>query len=129
MAKTPIDKLDTAIMKILNDYGDEITKDLHEVAVKVGNEGAKALRAESRNVFKSHGKSKAYYKGWKATDESTRLTTDVVIHNKDLPGLPHLLEFGHAKKNGGRVAGRIHISKIEREVTDKFEKGIRARIT
>ena len=57
------------------------------------------------------------------------MTTDVVIHNKDLPGLPHLLEFGHAKKNGGRVAGRIHISKIEREVADKFEKGIRARIT
>lgn len=129
MALTPIDKLDKAINKILEEYGDEVDKDLHEVAVKVGKEGEKALRAESRNTFKSHSRTKAYYKGWKSSDESTRMVTSVVLYNKDLPGLPHLLEYGHAKQGGGRVPGKVHISKVEKELTEKFEKGIKAKIT
>lgn len=129
MAKTPIDKLDKAIMEILEEYGDEVEKDLHEVAVKVGKEGAKALRSESRNTFKTHRETKPYYRGWKAQDESTRLTTNVVLYNKDVPGLPHLLEFGHAKRGGGRTPGKVHISKVEKELIDKFEKGVKAKIT
>lgn len=118
MAKrTPLDKLEDSISKILEEYGEQITENLDEVTIKVGKAGVTALRNESKETFGGTGK---YAKGWKSETQTTRLGTSVVIYNTT-PGLPHLLEHGHAKRNGGRVAGREHIAPVEGKIIKEYE--------
>lgn len=117
MAKTAITKLDESIEKILAEYGDDLTENLEEITAKVGKAGVTALRNESKEKFKGTGK---YAKGWKSQVFKTRLETSVVLYNQT-PGLPHLLEHGHAKRKGGRVEGKPHIAPVESKLIKEYE--------
>ena len=54
----------------------------------------------------------------------------MTVHSKDRYQIAHLLEHGHAKRGGGRVAGREHIAPAEergnRELVQKIERGLRS---
>lgn len=117
MAKTSIDKLGASIEKILAEYGDEIQENIDEITVKVGKAGVTALRNESKEKFGGTGK---YAKGWKSEVVKTRLGTSVILYNQT-PGLPHLLEHGHAKRKGGRVEGKPHIAPVESKLIKRYE--------
>lgn len=120
--KVPVDRLGAEIARILRDYGDEVSANMDEAVQKVTRAGAKALRAESKRTFpKGTGR---YAKGWKSRIETGKRTKQGVIYNADLPGLPHLLEFGHANRNGGRTPGRVHIKTIEDQVTAQFTREV-----
>lgn len=124
MVKTSIDKLEDAIQSILEEYAGELQKNVDEAAVRVGKAGAAALKASSRQTFGGTGK---YAKGWKSTVDAARTGTKVILHNTS-PGLPHLLERGHAKRGGGRVKGEEHIAPVEKEIAEKFEKAVKEAV-
>lgn len=124
--KTPIDKLDDQIKKILADYSEDITKHTNEAAEKIGKAGAKAVGANARSLFGGSGK---YASGWKADIQRKRTGTVVTIYNATAPGLAHLLENGHAKVSGGRVAGKAHIAPVEEMVNKDFEEAVINAIT
>ena len=42
--------------------------------------------------------------------------------------LTHLLEFGHAKRNGGRVPAEEHIKAVEEKAQKEFEEAIKREI-
>lgn len=116
------DQLGPTIQKILDDYGDEIERNVDEITLKIGRKGATALKNESLDTFpKGTGK---YAKGWTASQVKAPHYTSVVIHNKT-PGLPHLLEHGHVLKRGGRqvgfVEGREHIARVEETLSTEYE--------
>ena len=46
-----------------------------------------------------------------------------------VPGLPHLLENGHAKRGGGRVPGKTHIAPVEQELIKQFEEQIEKAVS
>lgn len=117
---TSIDKLESAIQGILDEYVDTLTRDVDNVAEKVGKEGVKALKSKSKESFKGTGK---YAKSWKSTTEKGRVGTKVILHNT-MPGLPHLLENGHAKRGGGRVPGKAHIAPVQQRIESMFEKSL-----
>ena len=123
--KTPIDKLQESIEEILEKYGEEVTLATKEAIQEVTKAGAKAVKANAKGSFGGTGK---YASGWKSRYEDGRLEGKGIIYNAALPGLPHLLEFGHAKRGGGRVSGVVHIEPVEREIMDRFEKLLRTKL-
>lgn len=124
MAKTcTIDNMDAAIMDILNEYEEFTTQTVREAAQKIAKEGVKALKSSS-GAFGGSGK---YARGWTTTSEGGRFDTTVTIHNRT-PGLPHLLENGHAKRGGGRVAGRVHIAPVESKLIGDYENYLKVNL-
>lgn len=127
--KIPIDRLSAEINKILTEYGEEVQENVEEAAQKVTKAGAKAVKGNAQSTFKiSKNKKKNYAKGWTSTFETGRLSSQGIIYNKDLPGLPHLLEHGHAKRNGGRTDGRPHIAPVEQKLIEDFVKAVKEAI-
>lgn len=116
MAKVTPDRLGAEVEKILSKYEGEVDENLDRIKRQVANKGKTALRNESKAKF---GGSGEYAKGWQVTMVKHQHYTSAVIHNK-IAGLPHLLEHGHAKRGGGRVAGRVHIAPVEENLQQAF---------
>ena len=127
MAKriTP-EQLATEINAILKEYNESVTEGTKEAVRKVVKWGVNEVRAGARSNFESH--SGKYASGWTSTIESGRMNTSAVIHNRKTPGLPHLLENGHANRNGGRTPGRVHIAPVNDEVQRLLVETIEASI-
>ena len=119
-----IDDLGSEISKALEDYSDLVNEEVKKVAREVAKEAVEELKSTSP-VGK--GSKKGHYKnGWRAKVVSeTANTINVTVHNAKKPGLAHLLEYGHAKSKGGRVAARPHIAKVEQKAIENFEKRIK----
>ena len=126
--KVPLDRLADSIVEILEEYGDEVGKDVDMAVRKVSQAGARAIRSEASTKFNGE----KYAKGWTAKIEEKRLGTVGTIYNASQPGLAHLLEKGHANRGGGRtyppVSGRVHIKPIEDKITKQFEDAVRVKI-
>jgi len=126
MAKrTPIDRLTLEVGKILEEYGDNVQENINEIVSQMSKQGAKAVKSEARGTFGGSGK---YASGWTSQVETGRVSAQGTIYNKDVPGLPHLLEHGHANRNGGRTAGRIHIAKVEEQLVKDFESKVISKL-
>lgn len=128
MAKVPADKLHDEIMKILGEYVDDVDRKSDACVRKVAQKGRLALRKASP---KQEGE---YAKGWSYRVTRKRLDTTAVIYNGAKPGLPHLLEYGHATRNGtGRTypptPAHPHIAPIEEQIDKEFNRSIVAELS
>ena len=123
--KVTLQQLPDVLEEILKEYEGHILTNIPEITERVGKEGVKALKSEARSKFNG----KKYANGWRSVSERTRMGAEVTIYNSRLPGLPHLLEHGHAKRGGGRVEGRAHIKPVEKELIKKYEKDVVNEIT
>lgn len=126
--KIPVDRLSAEINKILTEYGNEVQENVDDAARRVTKAGAKAVRGNAQSTFRVGNGEKNYAKGWTSKFETGRLSAQGIIYNKDLPGLPHLLEHGHANRNGGRTPGRAHIAPVEQKIIEDFEKAVKKAI-
>ena len=125
MAKSlPHDKLAKEIEKILAQYGDDIKANLDEITKEFAKKGAKAVSASAKQNFKGTGK---YAQSETSQYESGRTSAQGIIYNK-IPGLPHLLENGHAKRGGGRVSGRPHISPVEEQLVKEYTEAVKKKL-
>lgn len=120
MPKTTADNLDVAIDKILKQYANDVTMTVKDLSKKFTKEGVKAVSQSAGSMF-GGGR---YAQSWTSQFEQGRLSAQGVIFSK-VPGLPHLLEKGHAKRGGGRVSGRTHIQPVEKELTEAFERAVK----
>ena len=120
-----VDQMAHVIMEGLQEYADLAAEDMKAAVRKAGNSAKKDIQA---NAPKRTGR---YRKSWavKKTAESSNSLT-MTVHSKDRYQIAHLLEHGHAKRGGGRVAGREHIAPAEekgnRELVQKIERGLRS---
>lgn len=96
-----IGKLADAVMETLEDYADLAAEDVKQVVRDAGETVRKEIRANAPKDTGDYAKSWAVKKT-KETSSSLTLT----VHSKNRYQLAHLLEYGHAKRNGGRVEGK-----------------------
>ena len=126
MAKTPTDKLSAAVQDILNEYQDDIETNIGIITKKMGQKGAQALKQQSRKALRQH--TGEYAKGWKHSFHKTRCYSRTTIHNEHY-SLPHLLEHGHATRNGdGReypaTPGHEHIAPVAESLVKAYEQEV-----
>ena len=108
----------------LQQFSDEKTKEIKDIITDKSKELASNIKRDSPRRKTNGGK---YAKGWIATkDYENNLNIQYTIHNKTDYQLTHLLENGHALRNGGRVEGIPHIApnceKIEKEIDEEIGK-------
>ena len=117
--RVTIDQMASVIMEGLQDYADLATDDLKAAVKKAGTTVRKQIQATAPS---DTGK---YAKSWsvKKTKE-TSSSLEVTVYSKNRYQLAHLLEFGHAKRGGGRVAGRAHIAPAEQHGIEMLEQEI-----
>ena len=119
-----IDLLSSTIEEMLTDYSAEVKKTVAEVLPKVARDTVKELKKTSPK------KTGDYASGWKSKKETSRIGTKVTIYNDAKPYLTHLLENGHANRDGGRTSGIPHIKPAEqnaiketiKQIEDSLEK-------
>ena len=124
MAKlVPIDRLTAEIEKILENYGENVQQNINEVVGEITKKGAKTLNQQSGQTFDG----KKYRKSWTTQVETGRTSAQGTIYSK-IPGLPHLLEHGHALRGGGRTTGRAHIAPVEEALVKEFEQKVKSKL-
>jgi hypothetical protein len=103
MADIRIDQLANELVSAIKEYTDDV-----EVAVrkKVDETARKVLQETKALARKRTGE---YAKGFGITKEDGYGTTKRIVWNKKHYRRVHLLEFGHAKVNGGRVPAYPHL--------------------
>lgn len=117
-------QLSGEVAKILEKYRDDVSDAIDEASLKSANKCVKEVKANSSAAFGSG----PYASGWtKKKTSSGRGRDGYTIHNKK-PGLPHLLEYGHALHQGGRTDARSHIAPAEKNAIEYFEKAAREAI-
>lgn len=117
--RVSVDGLADAIMEGLTEYADLAAEDMKKAVRKAGNTARKEIEAGAPRD------TGAYAKSWsvKTTKESAN-ALEVTVHSRNRYQLAHLLEHGHAKRNGGRVSARPHIAPAEKTAAEQLERDI-----
>ena len=115
--------LQKAVEEYLTEYVEDIEEGVKDTTDTLTKEAVKDLKQESPRGQGT--RDKPYYKGWtrqKGKTNKGRYT--IKIHNKTNYQLTHLLEFGHATRNGGRTKAQPHIRTIEEKYNKLYEQSI-----
>lgn len=115
------------LQKVLNDYLADYVEDISEGVEDTTNTLTKEAVQELKQTS-PRGKGtrqNPYHKGWsKQKGKVNRGRYTVKIHNKTNYQLTHLLEFGHATRNGRRTRAIPHIRPIEEKYNKLYEERI-----
>lgn len=131
MSKTvSIDALASEIDSIFAEFTELTNVQVQDAVMETANDMAKDISSRASGLFGGTGK---YAKSWRAKEDAERITrlnvaAAVVYANANGYRLAHLLEKGHAKRGGGRVAGRPHIAPAEEAAKDTLVEKIKMKL-
>ena len=117
--KISVDRLADAV----NDTLEEYSKLADETMRKAVTDAGKTVR----NSIKEGApvKSGKYAKSWSV--KNTKMNShvlEVTVYSRNRYQLAHLLEHGHAKRNGGRTRAQVHIAPAEEKGIEQLEANI-----
>lgn len=113
------EQLSKTVEKELDSYVKDTAKTVKEAVQKTADDTVKELKSTSPK------KTGRYARSWKQkTVKDTSSAKEIVVHAGRYQ-LTHLLENGHAKRGGGRVAGIPHIKPAEEKAIEELESTIR----
>ena len=117
--RVTVDGLADAVMEGLREYAALAADDMKKAVREAGKTVKQEISATAPRDTGAYSKSWAI-KSVKETSDSL----EVVVHSRKRYRLTHLLEHGHAKRGGGRVAGRPHIAPAEQKGIEQLEREI-----
>ena len=120
-----------AVSELLGQYGERCVEAAQGAAKETAKEGAKKLKHPPSPINEKGKKSGEYRKHWTSKTEESRIGVSAIIYgNKPTYRLAHLLEFGHALRQGGRSPAIEHIKPVEdwvnKEAVEKLRKKVEA---
>lgn len=116
--------LQKELSKYLQQYADNIQEDVKNVTDDISKEAVKEIQVNSPK-----GSREKYAKGWtKQKGKVSKGKYNIKIHNKTDYQLTHLLEFGHATRNGKRTIAQPHIRPVEEKYNKVYEEKITTAI-
>lgn len=111
--KVTPDELASELSRSLVEWTNEVAESIDAAANLVTKELLSDIREDSPGT----GRAGSYKRGW----SRKKLKYSYVVYNRFKPWLTHLLEFGHARRGGGRVNCIPHIKKNEERAKERFE--------
>ena len=121
------EELSKVLQDYLENYREDIQEDVEEVTDKVTKEARDELKQTSPKG--KIARNPKYYKGWSIKISKRGATKyHKVIWNKTNYQLTHLLEFGHATRNGERTTAIPHIRPVEEKYKVEFVDLVEERI-
>ena len=103
-----VDQLADAINAALQEYATFAAEDMKKCIAEAGKTIRKEIRSHAPRESGQYGKS---WRVKKMAEDSQ--TVEYIVYSPKRYFLAHLLEHGHAKRNGGRVSARPHIAPAE----------------
>lgn len=145
--KVSVDNIEKEIMKYLQKCKENIENEVKETADEATKEACKELKQISpkapKTVYLRKSNSKVgvgeksfqmpgeYASFWTTAKKNSKLAKDKyskIVYNKQYYRLTHLLEFGHANRNGSRTQPIPHIRKTEEKYKEKFKQKLETKI-
>ncbi len=117
--KISIDQLTLEVSQIIKEYTEDVETGIEK---EVEDTAKKVQKDAQANAREKTGKYKKGISRKKERNKSNEI--NYIIYNKNKPGLAHLLEFGHAKVNGGRVKAFPHLRPAYDKNVPAMEKRI-----
>ena len=117
--RVTVDGLADAVMEGLRAYAALAADDMKKAVREAGKTVKQEISATAPRDTGAYAKSWAIKSGKETSD-----SLEVVVHSRKRYRLTHLLEHGHAKRGGGRVAGRPHIAPAEQKGIEQLEREI-----
>lgn len=121
--RVSVNQMADAIAQSMSEYAELSNETMKKSVTEVGQSVKKDIQGGAPV------KTGRYKKSWAVQKVQENANTLVVaVHSRDRYQIAHLLEHGHAKRGGGRVAAIPHIAPAEQrgaeELVSKIERGL-----
>ena len=129
--KVKVDNLTKAVLTELENFNDVTDEACNKGVSETAKKAVKELRNAHPPGSGQYGSwDESYNKGWKVMQTKTdkRYNKKATIHNATDYQLTHLLENGHATRNGGRTRSFKHIAPVAEKCEDELLKTIKKYI-
>lgn len=113
-----IDQLASEIAKAMQEYAEDVSAGIEKVTDQTTN----AILREVKAAAPGSGR---YASGFAKNNQSTPNNRRYVVWNKKYYRLVHLLEKGHALRNGGRARAFPHMGPAERKYVPEYEEKVK----
>lgn len=109
------DDLAKTVQGLIDKFGVTADSVMAEAVWKTAGTAVKELKKGG-----GFGGTGEYNKSWSRKLTKKRLYATAKVYNKEHGSLTHLLEFGHALRNGGRARAFPHIAPVNDRIPDIF---------